>query len=393
MNATAGPPLPGNVLLAHDWLTGMRGGEKCLDVMCELFPRAPLYTLLAFPDRVSATIAARDIRTSFLQRFPAVERRYRHYLPFYPAAIRSFRLPPCDLVLSSSHAVAKGIRPPAGALHISYIHTPMRYVWDMYDQYFGPDRTGPVERLFISMVARHLQRWDVRSNSGVHHFIANSEHVRDRVRRHYGRDATVIHPPVDVDRFPLSETDDGYFLVLSALVPYKRVDIAVDAFTRMGLPLRVIGDGPERDALERRAGATVRFDGRADDSAVVDAYRGCRALVFPGEEDFGIVPVEAMAAGKPVLAFGKGGATETVVEGRTGLLFGEQTAESLQAAVRRFGDCRFDPRAIRAHAERFRREVYRERMTAFIATAWEAWQRTHATRSHTIHSPIQEPAT
>lgn len=365
---------PPRIALVHDWLTGMRGGEKCLEVLCELYPAAPIHTLLAIPDRLSATLRAREIHTSFLQRMPAVERKYRYYLPLYPTAIRRFDFRSYDLILSSSHAVAKGVRVPDGTLHISYVHTPMRYVWDMFDQYFNRATMGWASLAMIRLVSAWLRRWDVRTADGVHHFIANSRYVADRIRRIYGRESTVIHPPVDVRRFALSRTHDGSFLVVSALVPYKRVDLAIAAANRAGFVLRVIGEGPERARLEAMAGPTVHFDGALDDAGIAAAYASCRALVFPGEEDFGIVPVEAMACGKPVVAFGRGGATESVIDGRSGVFFPEQTAESLIGAITRLEQIRFDPTDIRAQAEHFDREIHRDRIASFVEEKWNAWR-------------------
>ncbi len=361
------------IALVHDWLTGMRGGEKCLEVFCELYPDAPVHTLLAFPERVSETIRSHPLYSSFLQKMPAVETRYRHYLPLFPVAIERLKLGDIDVVLSSSHAVAKGVRVPPGALHISYVHTPMRYVWDMFDQYFSPATVGSLQLAVIRLVAARIRRWDVRTAARVHHFIANSHYVAERIHRIYGRDAAVIHPPVETARFLPSLRDDGSFLVVSALVPYKRVDLAVAAANREGFPLRVIGDGPERARLEAIAGPTVRFEGWLPDAGIEEAYATCHALLFPGEEDFGIVPVEAMACGKPVIAFGRGGATETVIEGLSGTLFPEQSAESLSEAIIRFETLHFDAAAIRAHAETFDREVFRKRIAEFVNEKWEEW--------------------
>jgi len=367
--------LPVRAALVHDWLTGMRGGEKCLEVLCELLPDAPIHTLVAFPDQVSATIRRHEIRTSFLQKFPGAETRYRHYLPFFPRAIESLDMREFDLIVSSSHAVAKGIRPAPGALHISYVHTPMRYVWDMFDQYFNRATVGSLQLAFIRLVAARLRAWDVRTVPRVHHFIANSAYVAERIARIYGRDAEVIYPPVDTGRFRVSAEHDGRFLVLSALVPYKRVDLAIEAANRLSLPLRVIGDGPERSRLESMAGSTVTFEGWVDDREIERAYASCRALLFPGEEDFGIVPVEAMASGKPVIAYGRGGATETVREGLSGTFFAEQNAASLADAIEHFERTSFDAQSIRAHAEQFDRSMYASRMQEFILEKWDMHRR------------------
>ena len=367
--------IPAPIALVHDWLTGMRGGEKCLEVLCELAPDAPIYTLVAFPDQVSDTIRRHDIRSSFLQRFPSVETRYRHYLPFFPRAIESLDVSAYDLVVSSSHAVAKGIRPRDGALHISYVHTPMRYVWDMFDQYFNRSSVGSLQLAAIRLVAARLRRWDVRSSVRVHHFIANSAYVGERIKRIYNREATVIHPPVETARFTPTATHNGEYLLVSALVPYKRVDLAIEAANALRLPMRIIGDGPERQRLESIAGDTVRIEGWMDDEGIEQAYASCRALLFPGEEDFGIVPVEAMARGKPVIAFGRGGATETVIEGLSGTLFDAQTVASLSAAIERFEHMEFDTAAIRTHAEGFDRTVYASRMQDYIENKWMEWRR------------------
>jgi glycosyltransferase involved in cell wall biosynthesis len=361
--------------LVHDWLTGMRGGEKCLEVLCELFPDAPVFTLVAFPEKVGDRIRAHPIRTSFLQRLPLVERKYRHYLPLFPAAIERFDLSSFDLVLSSSSAVAKAAIPARNALHISYIHSPMRYIWDMFDQYFTRERNGLLQYALIKMVAARLRRWDVRTCSRVHHFIANSAYIKERVARCYGRDAAVIYPPVETGRFSAEGRNNDGFLIVSALVPYKRIDIAVQAFNRLGSPLRIIGDGPELDGLKAQAGPNIRFDGWLPDEDIAAAYRQCRALVFPGEEDFGIVPVEAMASGAPVIAFGRGGATETVIDGVTGVHFPEQTADSLIGAVERFANLSFDPAGVRARALAFDRAVFADRMAAFITARWEEHSR------------------
>ncbi|MFZ5585768.1 MAG: glycosyltransferase [Thermodesulfobacteriota bacterium] len=378
----SGTPLPAalrglRVVLVHDWLTGMRGGEKVLESFCRLFPQAPLYTLLHVEGSVSPLIGDRQIVTSFLQRAPAKERYYRHCLPLFPLAVDSLRLPPCDLVLSTSHCVAKSARPPQGAVHVSYVHTPMRYVWDLYDQYFGPGRGGAA-RLVMPLLRKPLQRWDARTSGRVHHFVANSEHVARRIARHYRRRSTVIHPPVEAERFapaPAAQVED-YYLVVSALAPYKRVDLAVAACARSGRRLKVVGIGPEEGRLRSLAGPTVEFLGWQPDEALPGLYARARALLFPGEEDFGITPLESMASGRPVLAYGRGGALETVVgpedpAGRaaTGLFFAEQTVESLMAAMAELeaGLADFDPQSLAAHAAGFGRRGFEERVAAFLA--------------------------
>jgi len=366
------------VALVHDWLTGMRGGERCLEVFCELFPSADLYTLLHVPGSVSPAIESRRIVTSFIQRLPQGERRYRHYLPLFPAAVRAFDLRGYDFVLSSSHAVAKGVRVPAGALHVCYCFTPMRYVWDLYDDYFGP-RSGLAARLLMPPVAAWLRRWDRRTAAGVHQFVAISRFVADRIRRAYGRDADVIYPPVDVARFRVDEAPGEFYLVVSALTPYKRVDLAVGACNRLGRRLVVVGTGPEDRRLRALAGPTVELLGWRDDAQTAELYARCRALIFPPLEDFGITPLEAMAAGRPVIAFGAGGARETVVgpgegEPPTGIFFARQTAEDLVDAIQRFEASahQFEPKALRRRAEAFDRPLFRERVRAYLQARVEA---------------------
>jgi glycosyltransferase involved in cell wall biosynthesis len=362
------------VALVHDWLTGMRGGEKCLEVFCELFPSADLYTLVYAPEKVSATIRHVPVETSFISQLPWAERAYRYYLPLFPAAIERFELGPYDLVLSSSHCVAKGIL-PRRALHIAYVHAPMRYVWDQHDSYFGAD-SGWMSRTGMALCRSYLQQWDVRSASGVDYFIANSKNVAAKIKNLYGRDAAVIYPPVDVERFDLHPDVQTYYLIVSALVPYKKVDIAIEAFNRLRLPLKIVGDGPLRTKLRKTAEPNIEFLGWVNDQDLAGLYARSQALIFPGEEDFGIVPLEAQASGRPVIAYGKGGALETVValetgdaSSATGIFFAEPTAESLMAAVNLFQKNvdRFEPATIRRHACKFSRERFKTQLSDYIA--------------------------
>jgi glycosyltransferase involved in cell wall biosynthesis len=360
--------------LVHDWLTGMRGGERCLEVFCELFPDADLFTLLHVPGSVSPSIENRRIVTSFIQQLPGARRDYRHYLPLFPAAIRRLDLTGHDLVLSSSHAVAKSVRVPPGALHVCYCFTPMRYVWDMYHEYFGP-RAGLAQRLLMPPLAAALRRWDRQTASGVDHFVAISRFVADRIRRNYDRSADVIYPPVDVARFRIEESPGEFYLVVSALTPYKRVDLAVDAANRLGRRLVVVGTGPEEARLRAMAGPTIELLGWRDDAETAELYARCRALIFPTVEDFGITPLEAMASGRPVIALGEGGALETVVapggsEPATGIFFDRQNAEDLVAAIRRFesGSLRFEPKALRRRAEAFDRPLFKERIERYLTS-------------------------
>jgi glycosyltransferase involved in cell wall biosynthesis len=369
-------PRPARVALVHDWLTGMRGGERCLEVLCELFPAAPLFTLLHVPGSVTPVIESRRIVTSFVQRLPRAAERYRHYLPLFPLAIRRLDLRGYDLIVSMSHCVAKGVRVPPGALHLCHCFAPMRYVWERYDDYFGA-RAGLATRLAAPPVAAALRRWD-RRTEGVHGFVANSRYTADRIRNLYGRDADVIHSPVDVRRFEPTAGPGEYYLVVSALVPYKRVDLAVEAANRLGRRLLVVGTGPEERRLRALAGPHVEFLGWRGDRDVAALYARCRALLFPAVEDFGITPLEAAAAGRPTIALAQGGALETTVgldsaDGPpTGVFFPTQTAEALARAMLEFeaGEARFEPKALRAHAERFDRPLFKQRLADWIDARW-----------------------
>lgn len=382
------------VAIVHDWLTGMRGGERCLEALCELFPDATLYTLLHVPGSVSPAIERMRIRTSFLQRLGPFRRRFRALLPLFPLAVERFDLRGHDLVISSSHCVAKGALAPAGSRHVAYVYTPMRYVWDQAVAYADGAGWGRLRRAAAAPVAGRLRRWDAASSARVDEFVAISRHVAGRIRRCYGRDAAVIHPPVDAARFYPGEGEGDYYLVVSALVPYKRVDLAVAACTRLGRPLKIVGAGPQARRLRRPAGPTVEFLGPCSDGEVAALYAGCRALLFPGLEDFGIAPLEAQAAGRPVIAYGDGGACETVVpinsrpappaggpraaegpEGEpTGVFFFEQTADALAAAIEDLeaNRHRFHPKVLRDRALAFDRPLFARAMAQYLGVPAEA---------------------
>ncbi|MDE2483920.1 MAG: glycosyltransferase [candidate division NC10 bacterium] len=376
----------------------MRGGERCLEALCELFPSADLFTLLHVKGSVTTLIERRRIRTSAIQALPFAASRYRYYLPLFPWAVEGFSLDGYDLILSSSHCVAKGVRPPPGALHIAYLYTPMRYIWDLQEAYVGRGRMGPLSRPLLRAITGRLRRWDIAVNTRVDHFVAISRHVADRIRRHYDREAQVIYPPVETTRFHIADRTDDYYLVAGALAPYKRIDLAIEACNQLRRRLVIVGEGQEGRRLRRIAGPTIEFLGWRPDGEVAHLLSRCRALIFPGEEDFGILPVEAMASGRPVIAYGKGGVTETVVpldrsmfnvqrselqnvfgvEPRTstGVFFYEQTVEALIQAIDLFERSadRFDPEALRAHALTFDRSIFEKRMSAFVAERYEAWK-------------------
>ena len=377
MRRTLSPHRP-RVVLVADWLTGMRGGEKCLEVAARRWPDAPLYTLLHKRGTTSQAIESLDIRTSFLDAIPRVDQFYRHLLPLMPLAASSLRLPPADLVLSFSHCVANGVRPARTTAtptpHVSYCHTPMRYVWQMREAYFG--HVKGLQGKLLGWLLDELREWDRRTAARVTHFLTNGRTVQARIRECYGRDSVVIHPPADTEFYtPARVPREAFYLVVSALAPYKRIDLAVSACARLGRPLVVIGSGQDAARLARLAGPDVRLLGWQSDEAIRDHLRRCKALLFPGEEDFGIVPVEAMACGTPVIALGKGGATETVVPRHapggaapTGVWFADQSVECLAEAIVAFerAERDFDPVAIRRRAEGFSLKRFEAELCAYV---------------------------
>ena len=368
----AGQPLAGlRVALVHDWLTGMRGGEKCLEVLCRAFPGATLYTLIHKRGSLSTAIESMAIRTSPLQRIPGVFRHYRHLLPIMPMAARTWRPKDVDLVISLSHCVAKAIVPPPGVPHVCYCFTPMRYAWQGRDTYLEGWTDRPLRRFLARKLLARLRRWDRETSRRVSQFVAISETVRGRIARCYRRDSRVIQPPVDAAFYtadPDGRPRDDVYLVVSALVPYKRIDQAVSACTASGRRLIVIGEGPERTRLEAIAGPSVQFLGWQPDEIIRDHYRSCRALLFPGEEDFGIVPIEALACGAPVIALGRGGAAETV-DDAVGRTYPDPTTEALRGALVEWESlgCPHDSILARRRAEAFALPLFRQRLLGFLA--------------------------
>lgn len=359
------------VAVIHDWLTGMRGGERVLEAILRLFPAADIFTLIHQPDRVSELINNRKVTESSIARMPFGRSHYRSWLPLFPWAIESFDLKGYDFILSSSHCVAKGVIPPPDAMHISYVHSPMRYVWDMQNEYF--ENEGFIKRNAGSFAAHYLRQWDVSSSNRVDRFIANSGHVRNRIIKYYRRDATVIHPPVDIDAFQVGSGEGGYFLTASALVPYKRIDLAIMACERLGRPLKILGSGPEYPRLRALAGRMTEFLGTVKYRDLPSIYAGAAAFIHPAEEDFGIAPLEAQAAGRPVIAFGRGGALETIVasgDHPTGAFFERPTVDSLMSRLKVFTPDRFSPDDCRRNALRFAPAVFDERMREYLGDAW-----------------------
>jgi glycosyltransferase involved in cell wall biosynthesis len=368
------------VAIVHDWLTGMRGGEKVVEALCELFPDATLFTLVHVPGSVSPTIERLPIVTSFIQRLPLAAKHYRHYLPLFPTAVERFDLSAFDLVLSSSHAVAKGARTKPGTLHICYCHTPMRYIWDLYDEYFGKGRSRWTTRLGMRAFVGSLRRWDLRTAKNPDYYVTNSQNVRERIIRLYKRDAEVIHAPIDASFFQLSPVNGDYFLIVSAFVPYKRIDLAIEAFNETGQRLIIIGDGPEDARLRSMAKPNIQFLGWQPNDQLKKYYAECRAVIFPGAEDFGLVPLEAMASGRPVIAYAKGGALETVFDTpskRTGILFPEQTVPSLIAALDRFRPGDFSSKELRKHALQFDKQLFKTKMRGYLLEKWDCFVAAH----------------
>lgn len=365
------------VALIHDWLTGMRGGEYVLEAIAELFPKAELFTLLYIPGKIAPILTTLKRHTSALQKFPGVERKYRHYLPFMPKLIESFDLSGFDLILSSSHCVAKGIRKPPGSVHISYIHAPMRYMWDRYDDYFGPERASFPVRLGVKMFRSYLQNWDksVSSKERIDYVMANSQFIAEQVSRIYQRPVDqVVYPFADLSRFSRSRTPSptSSYLMVTAFAPYKKVDMAIHAFNDLKLPLMIVGSGQDESRLKKIAGPTVDFLGPLSNQAIADLYAQCRAFIFPGIEDFGITPVEAMAAGAPVIAFNQGGVTETVTE-KTGVFFSEPTPQSLAQAILQFeaSKDRFLEKNCRERASQFSRNRFQKEFSEGVFSAWK----------------------
>jgi len=358
------------VVLVHDWLTGMRGGEKVLESLCRLFPSADLLTLVHLPGSVSKIIEARRVRASFIQHVPSRARWYRHCLPLFPTAVECFDLDEADLVVSTSHCAAKSVVPTGRALHICYCHSPMRYGWDQFDAYFGLERVGPVMSAAARPVLAWLARWDRDTAGRVDRFVANSRFVAGRIGRYYNRRALVVPPPVDTEFFNPGDVAPGsHFLVVSALVPYKRIDVAIRAAAQAGVRLTIVGSGPDLQRLRALAGSEVTFAGALDGTALREAYRQARALVLPAEEDFGIAPVEAMACGRPVIALGRGGAVETVDPGVTGLLVDRATPAAFADAMGAIDAISFDTSRLVRHASQFGVARFEREFAAVVTEA------------------------
>jgi glycosyltransferase involved in cell wall biosynthesis len=353
-----------HIAIIHDYLNQYGGAERVLEALHELYPDAPVYTSIYNPTAMPAAYRDWDIRTTFMQRLPGWKTYFRHYFLLYPSAFESLNLKNYDLIISSSSAYAKGIIPAPGAIHICYCHTPMRFAWRTED-YIERESIRGFKATILPIILTFMRLWDVSTASRVDGFVANSHEVAGRIRRYYNRDATIIAPPVELPPFQQQPPED-YYLAGGRLIPYKRIGLAVEALTKLGLPLKIFGEGRDRHALEQVAGPNVTFLGRVDEAQRQDLFARCRAFIFPGEEDFGITPLEAMAAGRPVIAYAAGGAMETVIDGITGRFFSQQNAAALAAALAMSRNDTYDSQTIRTHAEGFGKPIFLKKMKTYI---------------------------
>ena len=354
------------IAIAHDWLTNMGGAEKVVINFKQIYEEAPIYTISYNDKNLDKELRNIDVRTSFIQKFPKGNKKHQMYLPFMPTAWEQFDFNDYDVVLSSSSSCAKGIITSPDTVHICYCHSPMRYAWEFYNEYMERENLGKLKKLLIKYIMNYIRIWDRASADRVDYYIANSKNVAKRIYKHYGIEADVIHPPVKGSYFNISDIDEDYFLIVSRLVPYKRVDLAVEVFNELGLPLVVIGGGSQLEYLKSIAKPNVKIMGRQSDEVIKEHYAKCRAFIFPGEEDFGITPLEAQASGRPVIAYGKGGALETVLEGKTGIFFEEQSKESLKDAISKFNNMTWNKQEIRSHALTFDEEIFKEKIRNYV---------------------------
>ena len=353
------------IAVVHDYFTQLGGAERVAEELYNMLPGADLLATVALRDKLPASLADVPVQTTWMQHLPKMRDWYRLYFPLYPIGVHFLNLSEYDLVISSSSGYVKGVTVPPNAIHVCYCHTPMRWVWS-FESYSARESFGGGIRKVLRTLISGLRRWDEGAARQPDHFIANSKVVADRIFRAYGRHAEIIEPPIDVGRFHVSPVQEDYYIVLARLVSYKRIDLAVSAFTKLGKRLLVIGAGPALDQLKSGAGSSVEFVGRVSDAEVERLASTCRALIFPGEEDFGMAPLELAAAGRPTIAYRAGGAIETVIDGVTGVFFDAQTPEALMDAVLRFEQQSWDPQVIRQHAEGFSIEVFRQKFAKFL---------------------------
>ncbi|MCS7464259.1 glycosyltransferase [Paenibacillus doosanensis] len=364
------------IALVHDYLNQYGGAERVLECFMDMFPDAPVYTIISDLDRMPRRFKQANIINSFVQNVPFSKKHYKKMLSLLPHAVESFDLRSYDVILSSSSAFAKGIITNPSQIHICYCHTPMRYVWDLYHQYLA-EIHNPIYKNVLPFILHKIRNWDYVNSQRVDYYIANSENVSRRIRKYYNLPSEVIHPPVAFDRFGAPTESGDYFLIVSRLIPYKRIDLVIEAFNRLQLPLVIIGDGYDRSRLQKLAGPTVQLLGYQSDEVISQYYAGCKAFILAGEEDFGITPLEAQANGKPVIAYGKGGALETVAEGTSGVFFREPSADSLIQSLKHFNTLSFDSQIIRQHADQFNETRFKNQISSFIDNAIKQKEQPH----------------
>ena len=365
------------IAIVHDWLTNLAGSERVVIALHELYPDAPIYTSVFLPDEIPE-LADADVRTSFLQRVPLLKKKHQMFPYFRTIAFESFDLSDYDVVISSSHAESKGVITSPDTLHICYCYTPTRYYWSGYHQYLkepGFNFLDPVIRTVMPFMTNYLRIWDRCAAERVNLFACISQYVARRIKKYYGRESVVIYPPVKTEELQLSDSIQDYFLMVGRLIPYKRADIVVKAFNELGLPLKIVGTGSELEDLKEQARPNIEFLGRVPDHHLWDLYSHCRAFLFPQEEDFGITPLEAMAAGRPVIAYRAGGALETVVEGKTGVFFDKQDQQSVAGAISSLKPDTFEPEKIREHALKFDESVFKKTIAEFVSSSWDLFQK------------------
>ena len=366
------------VALVHDWLTGMRGGEKCLEVLCEIFPNADIYTLICNPEKISDTIRKHKIHTSYIQKLPFKFEKYRYYLPLFPHAIESFDLHQYELVVSSSHCVAKGVlTSQKQTCHVSYVHAPMRYMWNLFDQYFHSSNSNQLVSYTAQLIRPYLQYWDIKSCKNINKIICNSQNIQKQIQEIYHRESTVIYPPIDLNQFSTAkslENRKDYYLMVGAFAPNKNVDLAIQAFNELNLPLKIIGSGQTENYCRSIAKENIEFLGNTDNQTIAKLYQEARAFVFPGEDDFGMTPLEAHASGIPVIAYAKGGALETVTN-QTGIFFHDSTVQSLSFAIKEMEKKwrQFEPHICVARSQQFSRENYKNNIKNIIQSTYLEW--------------------
>jgi len=370
--------LPEKTALIQDWLIGWGGAEQVLLEIAQLFPGAPIYTSLFDAEHLPAEFQTKQIYTSFLQQLPGALKRHRLMLPLMPLAFELFDLNGYDLVISSSHACAKGVIPPPGACHLAYIHTPIRYAWDMLPAYFAQAQPSLLKQLLMHPLLHYLRQWDLLNNFRIDAMACNSRFVKQRIWRYYRREAEVIAPPVKIPEQPPLRDEQDFYLMVSRAVPYKRLDLAIEAFRENGRTLVVVGEGPELSALKARPHDRIQFKGHLSRAEIEKLFLSARALIFPGLEDFGIVPVEAQAFGCPVIAFGQGGVLDSVLPEETGLFFQEQTVQSLNRALEAFEACHFDPLRLYLHAQAFSEPAFQSKFKAFVAAHYAEFRQKRA---------------